>query len=304
MKWLWIGGGVALLAIAAACFFLLVPPPQQLDTVDKLWPGGRGGERVARDIAFGAHPRLKLDVYRAGPAGAPKPVLVFFHGGGWHSGDKDGYGFAGRAFADEGFVTIVPNYRLVPGVRFPVFVQDSAAAIAWAARNAARYGGDPARIVTIGHSAGAYNAVMPALDRRWLAAERLPPGTIKAAAGIAGPYDFFPFDKKSSQNAMAAWPRPQETQPINFVRADAPPIWLGHGTADSVVRPYNSVNLAAALRKAGARVVHREYPGASHNLPMMAVSRVFRDRLPTLAEASAFLKSASAPRRPGAAKRS
>ena len=289
----WIIVALLMLVLAAAAFFLLVPPPRQLDLVDSVWPGEARGERVAHDIAFGEHPRLKLDVYRAGDDGQAKPVLVFFYGGGWHSGDKDSYGFAARAYAEQGFLVVLPNYRLVPDVRFPVFLQDSVKAIGWAARNAARFGGDPERIVTIGHSAGAYNAVMPALDRRWLAAEGLPADTIKAAAGLAGPYDFYPFTKKSSREAMGAWPRPRETQPIAFARADAPPLWLGHGTADTVVRPYNSVNLAAAQRKLGAPVVHREYGQASHNDPIMAVSRVFRGRLPVLDETSAFLMRAS-----------
>lgn len=286
---------IVILALAAVAFFLWVSPPRQLDLADGVWRGEARGERIARDIAFGDHPRLKLDVYAAGERTAAKPVLVFFYGGGWHSGDKDGYGFAGRAYAEQGFLVVVPDYRLVPGVRFPVFLQDSVKAIAWARKNAARYGGDPDRIVTIGHSAGAYNAVMPALDKRWLAEAGLPANTIKAAAGLAGPYDFHPFTKDSSKNAMGRWPRPRETQPIDHVRADAPPLWLGHGTADTVVRPYNSVNLAAALRKLGAPVVHREYPGASHNGLIMAVSRVFRGRLPVLEETSAFLRDRSAP---------
>ena len=245
---------------------------------------------MAHDVAYGEAPRQKLDIYdNAQASDHPKPVLVFFYGGGWHSGDKDRYGFAARAYAAKGFLVILPDYHLVPDVHFPVFVQDSAAAIAWAWRNAARFGGDPNRIVTAGHSAGAYNAVMPALDRKWLAAEGLPDNVIKAAAGLAGPYDFYPFDKPSSINAMGRYPRPLETQPIRFVRADAPPLWLGHGTADTVVRIRNSRNLAAALKEIGAPVELREYPGSRHDDLIMAVSRPFRTRLPVLDETTTFL---------------
>jgi len=286
----WLLGTVVILAALLGAFYALVAPPRQLDLLDRLWAGDSGARRVAFDVAYGKAPRRKLDIYDNAAAGAyPKPVLVFFYGGGWHGGDKDHYGFVARAYAAKGFLVILPDYRLVPDVRFPVFVEDSAAAIAWAWHNAARFGGDPNRIVTAGHSAGAYNAILPALDRRWLAAEGLPDTVIKAAAGLAGPYDFYPFAKPSSINAMGRYPRPLETQPIRFVRADAPPLWLGHGTADSNVRVRNSRNLAAALTKVGAPVVLREYPGSSHNDLIMAVSRIFRTRLPVLDESSAFL---------------
>lgn len=294
---------IALLLIALAggaaigTFAYLVEPPRQLDLINSLFPGDGKARPVARDIAFGTHERLKLDVYDdpSAKAPAPKPVLVFFYGGGWRMGDKDHYGWAAKAYAAKGFVVVLPDYRLVPGVRYPVFVQDSAAAVAWTYRNIARFGGDPDRITTAGHSAGAYNAVMLAIDPRWLAAQRLPPGVVKAAAGLAGPYDFYPFTKPNSINAMAQWPRPLETQPIEYARAGTPPLWLGHGTADTVVRPYNSANLAAALRKVGSPVEHRVYEGSSHNDLVTALSRVFRTRLPVLDESSAFLTKASAP---------
>lgn len=285
----WFLALLVLLAAGLAAFYWLVAPPRQLDLIDRLWGDG-GARRVAHDVAYGDGARRRLDVYDNPAAGTrPKPVLVFFYGGGWHGGDKDHYGFAARAYAAKGFLVVLPDYRLVPDVRFPGFVEDSAAAIAWAWRNAARYGGDPDRIVTAGHSAGAYNAVLPALDPRWLAAQGLPTGVIKAAAGLAGPYDFYPFDKPSSIAAMGQYPRPLETQPIRFVRPGAPPLWLGHGTADTNVRVYNSRNLAAAMKAAGATAQLREYPGASHNDLIMAVSRPFRSRLPVLEESSAFL---------------
>ena len=286
----WFLGIILVIAVALGAFYILVAPPRQLDLLDRTWAGDGGTRRVAHDIAYGEGPRQKLDIYDNGEAGAyPKPVLVFFYGGGWHSGDKDHYGFAARAYAAKGFLVILPDYRLVPDVHFPAFLQDSAAAIAWTWRNAARFGGDPNRIGTAGHSAGAYNAIMPALDAKWLRAEGLPDNVIKAAAGLAGPYDFYPFNKPNSINAMGRYPRPLETQPIRFVRAGAAPLWLGHGTADSSVRVYNSRNLAAALRRVGAPVVLREYPRSSHNDLIIAVSRPFRARLPVLDESSAFL---------------
>ena len=292
----WIVGTLLIFAAALGAFYALVAPPRQLDLLNRLWTGDTGSRRIADDVAYGKAPRQSLDIYdNPDVAGKAKPVLVFFYGGGWHGGDKDHYGFVAKAYAARGFLVVLPDYRLVPDVHFPVFLEDSAAAIAWVYRNAARFGGDPNRIVTAGHSAGAYNAIMPALDRKWLTAQGLPDNVIKAAAGLAGPYDFYPFDKPNSINAMGRYPRPLETQPIRFVRADAPPLWLGHGTADTSVRVRNSRNLAEALTAIGAPVVLRQYPGSSHNDLVMAISRVFRTRLPVLDESSAFLLANSKP---------
>src|SRR3546814_20987685 len=81
------------------------------------------------------------------------PFVFFFHGGGWDSGDRTSYGFAGRALATEGFVAVVPDYRLVPRAHWPDFLQDGAAAVAWVPAHIASLGGDPDRIALMGHSA-------------------------------------------------------------------------------------------------------------------------------------------------------
>ena len=245
---------------------------------------------AARGVAYGADPRQKLDVYAPVAAGAkPAPVLVFFYGGGWSSGDRAGYAFAGKSLAAEGFVTVVPDYRLVPQVRFPAFVQDGAAAVAWARAHAAEYGGDPNRIVLMGHSAGAYIAAMLAMDPQWLAAAGAPSGAVKAWAGLAGPYDFLPFDVKSSQEAFGAWPRPRETQPIEFASAGDPPAFLAHGDIDSTVRLKNSANLAAKLQAAGVPVELKVYPGVQHVPLLLALTRTFRGKATVRADATKFL---------------
>ena len=245
---------------------------------------------AARDVAYGPDPRQTLDVYAPAAAGSRSaPVLVFFYGGGWSSGDKGGYAFAGRSMAAEGFVTVVPDYRLVPQVRFPAFVQDGAQAVAWARAHAAEFGGDPDRIVLMGHSAGAYIAAMLALDPRWLAAAGAPKGTIKAWAGLAGPYDFLPFDVKSSQDAFGTWPRPEETQPITFAGAGDPPAFLGHGDVDSTVRLKNSANLAAKLQAAGVPVELKVYPGVQHIPLLLALTRTFRGKASVRQDATKFL---------------
>jgi acetyl esterase/lipase len=220
-------------------------------------------------------------------------VVVFFYGGGWHSGSRTDYGFAGAAFATEGFVAVVPDYRLAPGTRYPGFMWDGAMALRWVWRNIADHGGDPASITVSGHSAGAYIAAMLALDTRWLSGVQLPRHTIKAAALLSGPYDFFPFREFRGRAAFGFWPNPAETQPVSWVRPDAPPMLLMHGSTDRLVYAKNSRHLAERLAAVGAPVTLKIYPGANHADPVVSLSRTFRSRLPVLADAAAFLRSAT-----------
>jgi hypothetical protein len=142
---------LALGLVASACSPLLV--------FNAVMPKDGGVRVAARDIPYGADHRQQLDVYvPSGPTAGPRPIIVFFYGGSWNSGVKNGYGFVGRALAARGFVVAIPDYRLVPQVRFPAFLEDGAAAVRWMRGHAAQYGGDPDRVVLAGHSAGAYNA--------------------------------------------------------------------------------------------------------------------------------------------------
>ena len=280
----------AILVAGAAAIYFFVEPPRVLSWADAAIGGGRGTEEVATAVPFGDHGQT-LDIWC--PANddptKPRPVLIFYYGGGWAHGDRGAYAFAARAFAKAGFVVVVPDYRKVPDVRYPAFVQDSADAVKWTRDNIAGYGGDPDRIAVAGHSAGAYNAIMLAMDPRWLTAIGVDPHVIKAAVGLSGPYDFFPFDKKRSIDAFKGVADGPSTQPINHVRRDLPPIMLVTSTGDTEVRPYNAKNLARALEKVGAPVEFIEYDGLTHEDVAMALSRPFRDKAPVLADTVAFL---------------
>ncbi len=281
-------GGALLLALTGCT------APGLLNSIDGVSGGGSGVTQAAEGVAFGSHGQM-LDVWR--PEGAPEtaagnPVLVFWYGGGWAEGKRQDYGFAARAFAAQGFTVILPDYRKVPDIRYPAFLEDGAQAVAWTRENVARYGGDPQRIGVSGHSAGAYIAVMLALDSRWIVAAGAPDGTIKAGVGLSGPYDFYPFDTRRSIDAFAGAPDPEDTQPINHVTENAPPLFLVTSTDDTTVRPYNTVNLGKALRAAGTVVETKEYPGLTHEEVAMALSATFRGKGPVLDDSAAFLKKA------------
>jgi acetyl esterase/lipase len=284
---------LAIVIAAVAAIYLLVSPPRILSWLDAALDGGRATEEVASAVPFGDHGQT-LDVWRPthGEPDRPHPVLIFYYGGGWAKGDRASYAFAARAYAHAGFVVVVPDYRKVPNVRFPAFVQDSADAVKWTRDNIAGYGGNPSRIAVAGHSAGAYNAIMLAMDPRWLTSVGVDPHIIKAAVGLCGPYDFYPFDKKRSIDAFKGVANGPATQPIHYARAGLPPMLLVTSTADTEVRPYNAVHLTKALERVGAPVEMIEYQGLSHEEVAMALSKPFRDKAPVLADSVAFLRRA------------
>lgn len=270
--------------LAAAC-----SPLGALNGLNRLTPGDGGVKQLVDGAAYGPDPRQRLDVWAPGRApeqsGAKLPVIVFFYGGSWNSGLRDGYGFAARALAARGFVVVVPDYRLVPQVRWPAFVEDGAAAMRWTLANIAGHGGDPARIAVMGHSAGAHIALLLALDRRWGVADH-----IKAAVGLAGPYDFLPFVAGgAADKALGTAADLKETQPITFARPDAPPLLLLHGETDTTVLPRNSQRLANAVTDLGGRAEVRIYPDVGHIGILLALSKPFRGKASALVDASTFL---------------
>lgn len=119
----------------------------------------QAGAAVQRDLSYGADPRQRLDVFHAAAA-APRPVVVFVHGGGFVAGDKGGpeapfYNNVGAWAVRSGFVGVTMTYRLAPGAAWPAGAADVAAAIQWLRANIASFGGDAARILLVGQSAGA-----------------------------------------------------------------------------------------------------------------------------------------------------
>jgi acetyl esterase/lipase len=271
--------------------FAFISPPRLLSYYDRVTGGGAEARLVAEGLAFGSHGQT-LDIWAPeGPSGGSLPVVIFWYGGGWADGDRASYAFAGRALARAGFLAVIPDYRKVPQVRFPAFLDDGAEAVAWVEENIAQHGGDPERLAFMGHSAGAYEAVMLALDSQRLTAAGANPANVKAAVGLSGPYDFHPFTSDRAIAAFSQWPNPDETQPIAFARADAPPMLLVTSEGDTTVRPKNANNLAAKLRRLGAPVEVKNYGPLDHEEIVMALSVPFRGKGPVLADSIAFLRA-------------
>jgi acetyl esterase/lipase len=277
------------LAAAAAALTAACSPLSLFATLAPKDPAIRSVEGAA----YGPDPRQKLDVYAPRTATGAAPVAVFFYGGSWDTGRRQDYNWVGRALAARGFVTVVADYRLYPQVRYPGFLEDGAQAVRWSVDHARDFGGDPARIVLVGHSAGAYSAVMLGLDRRYLLKAGVDPSRIKAVAGLSGPYDFLPLEGQITPRIFGHEKDLRATQPLTYVRKDAPAAFLATGDQDTMVYPRNTTALAAALRAKGAVVEEHVYPDVDHVKMVLALSRTFRGKAPVLDQMTAFLDAHS-----------
>ena len=282
---------VIILLVGIGIYLATASPPGLLSKYDAMMGGGKNVQHVGKNVGFGDH-GLTLDIWSSNQASnsSKRPVLIFWYGGGWVKGSRQDYAFAAKAFAKQGFVVVVPDYRKVPTVRFPAFVEDGADAVKWVQDNIADYGGDPDLLAFSGHSAGAHTAVLLGLDTRWLMAAGADPAAVKVVVGLSGPYDFYPFDTKRSIDAMAEYEKPELTQPVNFARADAPAMLLVTSSKDTTVRPRNAIALEAKLKAAGAEVKLINYEGLDHEEVVMALSVPFRKKGSVLADSVAYIK--------------
>ncbi len=254
----------------------------------------RADLRITHDVAYGPDRRQKLDIYRPDTA-AKLPVIVFFYGGSWKTGSKAMYPFVAATLARHGAIVVVPDYRLYPAVQFPAFLADCAAATAWTFGHLDQTGGDPNRVFLMGHSAGAYNALMLALDPRYLAAAGTSRDRLAGAIGLAGPYDFKPLNEPDVRAVFGPVGNDPSAQPITFADGHAPPLLLLAGTADQQVKPRNTTALAARERAAGGQVDEKLYPGVGHIGLIIAVAPLFQGKAPVLADVDAFIAAHSKP---------
>jgi acetyl esterase/lipase len=255
-------------------------------------PASFGSFHRSRDLAYGPDARQRVDVFSPKSAGS-HPIVVFFYGGSWTMGGKSHYAFVGAALASRGYVTVIPDYRLYPQVRFPTFLDDSARAVAWAQQHAREFGGDPERIVLMGHSAGAHMAAMLALNPQYLTAAGVSPHSVVALVGLSGPYALDP-NTDTLRTIFASPYTPDDWQPVHFASDHAPPTLLLHGLDDDVVHSTHAVKLRDALLAHGSSVETHFYPNRGHAATVASFSVVARWRTPALEQTLAFLKRVAA----------
>ncbi len=279
-----IGVGTALLLLGG----LVACAP--LTALNALSPGK--DLRTGANLAYGEHARHRLDIYQPEKVDAKAPVVIFFFGGNWNSGEREDYAFVGRALASRGIVAVIPDYRLFPEVRYPDFLHDSAQAVAWVGREIGRFGGDPARLYLMGHSAGAYNAAMVALDGRYLARHGMQATGLRGWIGLAGPYDFIPIENRDIKPVFHFPDTPPASQPVNHVRDGSAPALLIAASNDKLVEPdRNTGSMARRLRAQGVPVQELYYDGISHTLLVGSLAAPLRALAPTLDAVERFVKS-------------
>lgn len=201
-------------------------------------------------VSYGDDPRQKLDIYAPVTLKEKAPIIIFFYGGSWASGSRDDYVFLARTLTEMGYITVIPDYRIYPQVRFPSFLEDGAAAIAFVknSEQVKDLGGDTNRIFLMGHSAGGYNAAMLSYEQKYLAKHNISNKSLKGFIGLAGGYDFYPYIDERTTKIFSGF-KPELTQPVRKIDRGEPPALLLHGTQDDLVLIRNSRNLDKALRK-------------------------------------------------------
>jgi len=277
------------IAVTAAMLLGGVVACSPLATLNALSP--QGDLTRTENVAYGDNPRQQLDIYvQAGKPDTPRAVVVFFYGGSWNDGSRSDYRFVGAALAARGYIAVLPDYRVYPEVRYPGFVEDSARAVAWTLQHIAGYGGDLQRVFVMGHSAGAYNAAMVALDGRWLKPYGASPAQLRGFIGLAGPYDFLPIENPDVKPVFWFPDSPPDSQPIHHVTRAAPPALLIASHRDKLVEAdRNTGGLATLLRQQQVPVQELYYDNTSHAVLVATLAYPLRWLAPTLDTVDAFV---------------
>lgn len=240
-------------------------------------------------VPYGTLERQRLDVYSPRQARS-RPVVIFWYGGSFVEGSASEYRFVGATLARRGFVAVLADYRLYPQVTFPAFDVDGARAVAWVEQNISKFGGDPHRIILMGHSAGGHLAAFLALNHAFLEKHGADPRSIAGLVGLSGPYVLRP----APGTHYPAFPPPyteSDYQPIRFVDENAPPTLLLHGTDDQEVSPEQATQLRDALLSHHVRVELHLYPHRGHADTVASFAPVEHGLTPAVEDTVAFIES-------------
>ncbi|UCS92784.1 alpha/beta hydrolase [Echinicola marina] len=207
--------------------------------------------------------RCVLDIYY--PEGKKNfATVVWFHGGGLTGGEKE----IPQALKDKGIAIIGVNYRLYPKIKAPKYIEDAAAAVAWAFNNIANYGGDPSLIFVSGHSAGGYLASMVGLDKRWLNKHSIDANQIAGLIPFSG-HTITHFTVREERGIPGTQAIVDDLAPLYHVRPDAPPLLLitGDRNMEMLGRYEENAYMMRMMKEAGHKETKiYEMDGYGHNM--------------------------------------
>ncbi|GGW76898.1 carboxylesterase [Alteromonas halophila] len=247
---------------------------------------------IIENLRYGNLNRQQLDVFiPENPKNKNMPVVVFFHGGRWSFGSKSQYQFVGTRLASMGYVAVLPNTRLYPQVKFPTFVEDAAAAVAWVQRNITDYGGSEKLFIS-GHSSGAHIGALLVADESYLTNAGADADKLSGFIGMAGPYDFTP--KADDLKDIFGPPEQfREMAVTHFIDGSEPPFALMYSEDDETVHRQNLERLATRIRAKGGKVHTFIYETGGHTGTVAALSWANPDNLPVTHDMQQFIQKYS-----------
>jgi acetyl esterase/lipase len=274
--------------VCVALLSMFVAACSPLDAVNMVSP--KSASTTRSSMSYGIDTRQELDIYMTDEVIEGSPVVVFFYGGSWTSGAKEKYRFVGEAISGRGYVTVIPDYRLYPQVKFPAFVEDGARVLAWASEHITQAENG---VVVMGHSAGAHTAALLALDHRYVEQTGLPTSFIRGMVGLAGPYGFNPLQFKNTRPIFEGVEPLDRARPVTFGCSSRSPMLLFHGAGDTLVYPENSRELRQRVEACGGTVQYYELEKTGHFTIVLGLSDSFLRKQALFIPLDAFLEQLS-----------
>lgn len=214
------------------------------------------------DISFGPTIAEHLDIFPAEDPNAP--VLLFIHGGYWHSLSSKEFSFVARGPVSEGITTVVMNYALCPDVTIDEIVRQSRAAVVWLSEHIDEYGGDTNQIYVSGHSAGGHLTGM-LLSTDWEDEYGKSSDIIKGATAISGLFDLEPFPYTWLQPKLQlTWGQVQRNSPIQHLPEEAPPLIVTYGEEEPFEMRRQSKDFLTVWEQHGLQGQHLPQSGNNH----------------------------------------
>lgn len=248
-----------------------------------------GNFQAFNNISYGEQPENTLNILIPNNQ-IIKATIIFFYGGCWGhctDFDKDDYLFVAETLSKQGYAVVVPDYRQYPEVNFDSIIQDARDATIWTINHLKDYNINNDNVFLMGHSSGAHIAAMLSDNEKYLASRLV---NITGFIGLAGPYDFYPFNDQYMYKLFSPENDYFNALPINFINGNEPPHLIMHGLKDTTVFIHNPNNLAKKLQDNGVETSKLLLEKTSHAKILIELAKPFRKNSPVLKGINEFIE--------------